>query len=239
MDKAVNTALKRLLHEAREAPPGTTSLQGENGLTATLEESEFGEARMVRVFQEDREVFWSFPLKPGEEKPQFYPEDLPHLPDPVCNVVWTEKGGLVVFWNPTSSPVPVPLLREYASRLEGLEIPPGMEEILTKAKAVGKETASGLGELLQELAPPSFMARVREATKGLLGEGLPEEVEAMAAVVRAFLEEEGWALVKAPDAPGHFQSWTFSKGTVERHLRAVSLMASSTVLLTEKRDTDA
>jgi hypothetical protein len=227
-------ALKKLLAEVREAPPGTTSLEGEEGLSATLEGSTVGEARMVRVSHGFQEIYWNFILQAGENKPHFFPEDLPFIPDVLCAVTWTEKGGLVAFWNPPSSPDTTALMTEFSSRIEGLEVPSEMEEFLSKAKKAGKETAKGLGDLFKDVVPPSFMERAKEAAKGLFGEGLSEDASAIAETVSTFLGEGGWVGEELEGDPGHFFSRAFKKGEAERALRAVSMFGISTVLLTEK-----
>jgi hypothetical protein len=232
--RTMKAALKKLLSEAMEAPAGTTSLEGEEGLSATLEESTVGEARMVRISQGFQEIHWFFMLQPGEERPHFFPDDLPFIQVVSCAVTWTEKGGLMAFWNPESSPDTTRLMTEYSSRLEGMEVPSEIEEFLSKAKSAGKETARGFGEMFKDVVPPSFIEKARDAAKGLFGEGLSEDAAGIAETVSTFLVEGAWTGEEEEGKPGHFYSRTFQKGEAERVLRAVSLLGISTVMLTEK-----
>ena len=98
------SARERLLDEAQQAGPDVTDLEGIRDHTASIVPSDNGPARLVRVMHSGAEVCWVFSLETGEERPQFYPSDLPFSSALSCTVSWDDEAGLAAKWEVPSSP---------------------------------------------------------------------------------------------------------------------------------------
>ena len=98
------SARELLLDEAQRVGPDVTDLDGIRGHTASIVPSVTGPARLVRVMHGGSEVCWVFSLEAGEERPQFYPSDLPFSSDLPCTVSWDHEAGLAAKWEVPSSP---------------------------------------------------------------------------------------------------------------------------------------
>ncbi len=98
------SARERLLYEAQRAGRDVTRLDGIRDHTASIVPSATGPARLVRVRDGGSEVCWIFSLETGEERPQFYPSDLPFSSALSCTVSWDDEAGLAAKWEVPSSP---------------------------------------------------------------------------------------------------------------------------------------
>jgi hypothetical protein len=203
------TARERLLFEAREAAEDVESLEGIRGHTATLERSAHGPARIVRVSHDDAVVSWSFSLEPGEARPDFYPADVPLIPDMRCEMTWDDESGLVVRWREQLDP------QQQAKFRENFESFRDRVEEMT-----GKPLEPGAGVRPEQ---------AKEALASMAFPGLGEVVASRVSEIVAFHEAAGWSLVSGPSS-GPVVKARLKQAETERSVIASSFGASVIVL---------
>ena len=172
------TARERLLFEARKVGPEVTGLEGVRSHTASIESSGFGPSRLIRISCDGSEVCKEFSLEVMEDRPEFYPSDVPFFPSLPCTVLWDDEDGVYVKWS-------VPLSVEETSDFPGrLEVLFGRPEIPGKMPpTVGK---------LEEKAGEERIEIMSEALRDHLESGLPEVALSLVAEVMQFFERRGW-----------------------------------------------
>lgn len=203
------TARERLVAEAKGAAEHLERIEGIRGHSATLERSEHGPSRIVRVWHNGTVVTWSFSLEPGEARPGFYPPDLPFWPDMHCEVTWDDESGLVVQWREPVDP------QRQARFRENLESFKNRVQELT-----GEPLASG-----SQVTP----AQRREALGVLAGKGQEESLEPRVSEIVACHEAAGWSLASGPSS-GPMVRVTLRRGATERSVLASSFGVTMIVL---------
>lgn len=234
-DRGVKSALGRLVREAGKSARGTTTVEGEEGLSAVLEDSEVGQARLIQVFRKGEKVYWSFVVHKGEEEPQFFPEEVPYISSAYCMLSWHQKTGLSVIWTPGTGEEAESYIAEFAAKLEALEIPEGVGELMENVRSVGRQAAAGLKEGLEAVLPPSLFGKLVEVADGMFPKELPEEAMEIANTVSAFLEDRGWAPTGDPETSRVSLSRVFERDGSQQELKVFSMPLVSTVGLWEKR----
>lgn len=232
----MNEAVKSLLKSAARAPAGTKSIDGDLGLVATLEESEDGPARLIRILKGERLIRWSFHIQPGEPEPQFYPPDIPFLPGLVSHLNWHETSGLSVSW----TSVPGEDLHRFQSKLkgmiEGADLPSGFIEAAEKAGRAGKKATSELWKEVRTLIPSSFVEAVSETADNIFGGDVPQEHIAQADAISAFLIDMGWTHGPDHEPSGASLSRVFQKTGKKRELTVRWIFGMCSFLLQESDD---
>ena len=203
------TARERLLAEAREAPEHVGNIEGVRGHSATLERSDHGAARMVRVWHDGSVVSWSFSLEPGEGCPAFYPPDLPFWSDMHCEVTWDDELGLIAKWRGHAD---ARRLSEFRDNIEAFK------------KRVQDLTGEPLGS-----GTPVTPAQRREALEVLAGSGHEERLAERINEIVAFHKAIGWNQVSDPGS-GPVVRVILKRGGVERSLIATGLGVPTIVL---------
>lgn len=234
-DRGVKSALGRLVREAGKSPRGTTTLEGEEGLSAVLEDSEVGQARLIQVFREGRKVYWSFVVHKDEEEPQFFPQEVPYISSAYCMLSWHEKTGLCAIWTPGSGEEAESYIAEFAAKLEALEMPEGVGELMENVRSVGRQATAGLKEGLEAVLPPSLFGKLVKVADEILPKEIPGEARKIADTVSAFLEDHGWAPTGDPEISRISLSRVFERDGSQQELKVFSMPLVSTVGLWEKR----
>jgi len=230
---AMKDSVKNLLRAAAEAPAGSESLDGDQGMIALLEESAHGPARFIRIVEGEKTVRWSFHLLPGEAKPQFYPPDLPFLAGNLTVHAWGDESGLGAFW----TSVPGESLSDFHSEIrpmfDELESTPGIAEVAKLLERTGKKRPPEVWEEAVSLIPPSFLEAYSAAAQRHFGSGVPAELVALADEISDFHDSAGWAsgAGKEPSGPSFMRA--FRKGTRERTLTTRSFLGVSSITLKE------
>ena len=226
-------AVKSLLKAAVAAPIGTNRLEGDQGLVASIEESEEGPARSIRILKDEKLVYWSFQLRPGEPKPQFYLQDIPFILGPMCMVAWYEGSGLSVFWTSLPGKGHARFQSELSSMIEGAELPPGLTEVVEKVGRVGKKVTAEIWEELGGLIPPSFVEAMTEKAHSIFGSEIPQEFITQAEFISSFLSEEGWAPAPGQESSGAVFTRIFRKSEKQRELSVRWFLGVSLIMLKE------
>lgn len=234
-ERAAKSALGRLVREANKSPRGTKVLEGEEGLSATLEESEVGQARIVRVLKEGEEIHWSFVVQKDEARPHFFPDEVPHVPSASCMLSWHRNTGVSAIWTMGHGDQGESLLAEFAAKLQAIEMPEGVDELVENVKTFGKQGAASLKEGLEAVLPKPFLGRLVEAAEGIFPRDLPEAVMEIANTVSGFLEDRGWTPTAEPESSRISWSRAFEREGSGRELKVFSTALASTVGLWERR----
>lgn len=227
-------AASRLMKEALRAEAGVVMLEGEGGLTASIEASDLGPSRMVRVHRDGSDVCWTFSLQADEQQPSFYPPDLPFVSGVPCSATWRAESGISAMWMLPPSPEWRSVLRSRMHSLEGLDLPDEVRVFAERLKAESKAGRIALMRELRDALPASFLERAREAFGDLFEQGLPDEASTLMSVVVSFHEERGWKASSEPGDSTSARRWTLQKeGRRERHLLAMSAAGIASVALSE------
>lgn len=234
-ERAAKSALGRLVREANKSPRGTRVLEGEEGLSATLDESEVGQARMVRVLREGEEVYWSFVVQKDEPRPHFFPDEVPHVPSASCMLSWHRNTGINAIWTLGHGDHGESLLAEFAAKLQAIEMPEGMDELVENVKSFGKQGAASLKEGLEAVLPQPFLGKLVDAAEGMFPKELHESAMEIANTVSGFLEGRGWTPTAEPECSRVSWSRTFEREGSGRELKVFSMALASTVGLWERR----
>ena len=129
-----------------------TVLDGIRDHTASIVSSDAGPARIVRVMRGGSEVCWVFSLEIGEERPQFYPTDLPFSTDLPCTVTWDDETGVTVKWNVPPSPEWDSQMKESMARLVGTR-PAGFTDLSERLRRKTTEDASAVARCRASALP--------------------------------------------------------------------------------------
>ena len=253
------SACERLLDEAKRAGPEVTVLHGERGHTASIESSETGPARLVRVMREGHEVCWTFSLEGGEGRPQFYPSELPFIGDLPCTVTWDDETGLAMNWKFRPSPDWGPQLKErmvrhwktnplpdgfavLADQLKGktreelIEVMRARRDTLAdqlrgKTREERIEVARALRDSMQS---QPMMVWARDAVGDLFETALPDEATALISGVVTFHRDRGWTIDSEGGKPPISERKILGHGDRKRELLAMSAMGITLVRLSDQ-----
>lgn len=228
-------ALRRLIAAAQVADPSVGRLEGRDGLVATIETSDTGAARMVRVHRNGAPIHWGFSIRPGEAKPPFYPGDLPWLPTNFCNVWWSPESGTGVMWVGEDADSPQSPGDDAMHALGGMVSAPEMQAFVARLQEmIGEGKKSEAARHIAEMLP----AGVRDRAKRLWEEYLaPKMTDAAAAIVdevTRYHQANGWEVVPAEAEFPAARRWHLRQDGRERELTASGVMGASMVTLGEK-----
>ena len=252
-------ACERLLDEAKKAGPDVTVLDGEEGHTASLETSETGPARLVRVMLEGREVCWTFSLESGEERPPFYPSELPFMTDLPCTLTWDGETGLAMTWKFLPSPEWKAQLKERMVRFwETNQFPDGFSDQADQLKGKTKEEMIEVmrkrrdtlldqleGKTREEkievarafrdtIMPPPMIDWVKDAFGDLFESALPDEATALISEVVTFHRNGGWTIDSEDGKPPKWEHKVLGLGDRQRQLTMWSAMGITVVQLSDQ-----
>jgi hypothetical protein len=230
----MNEGVKDLLREATRAAPGTVVLEGRSGLVAELQESVNGPARLIRILEGDREVFWTFQLHPGEARPQFYPEDLPFLAGHLIFAASWGESGLSASWANMPGADLEKFNAEVRPMVEKLAELPGVSQVAELLKKPGKGRAAEILEQVQTLIPSSFLDTYSEAARRHFGSEVPPELLTRVDEISAFHEAAGWSQIDGEEPKWPSFTRRFQKGEKQRELSIQSFLWMSSIMLKER-----
>ena len=202
-------------------------------MVAFLEDSQHGPACLVRIQKDGRPIRWSFALQPGEPRPQFYPEDLPFLPDLLCLVAWSDESGLSTSWASLPGEELGAFQAKLKEMLEGEDIPFGPREAAERLGRAGKKMGGGLWDELRSLIPPSLVEALSDTADGIFGREAPQKMVGHADTISAFLATQGWAQNPGPEPSGASLVRVFSKMGKERELTVRWFLGMGSIILKE------
>ncbi|MFG1691435.1 hypothetical protein ACGF5M_04705 [Gemmatimonadota bacterium] len=222
------TAREHLLFEALRAGPEVTTLDGIRGHTASIEPSQAGPARIIRVLHGETEVCWAFSLEAGEARPEFYPQELPYIVTLPCTLLWDDENGYHVSWMVPQSPDFQTELEKRLKSLEGMELPEGMAALAADLPGKSKDEKIAMMRELRESIPQATLEQGRE----VLGD-LPDTVHDLISEVLHFHESRGWTVSPEKVGPGASQRFSIRSEGRERHFYAMAAMGITVVQLFE------
>jgi hypothetical protein len=226
-------ALKSLLLRATRATSDVSTLEGEAGLTAHIEHSPAGPARLIRIEHDGTERYRNVLVQPGEPRPDFYPEEIPFAARAFCNATWSEEFGLAVLWSLPAETLEIPGQKEAAALPQ-----PGdagaVEDFVRRFLVADKEEKLRMVQELSGLAGESFMRGIEEAFGDVRAGELPPEAQALSAELITLHVQAGWEVHPDPDHGGPGHGWTLTQNGRRRRLAARSMLGMSTVTLAEK-----
>lgn len=226
-------ALKNLLLRATQASSGVSRLEGDGGLSASIEHSSLGPARLIRVNRSGIERFRNILVQPGEPRPHFYPADIPFTARAYCNATWSADFGLAVFWSLPVERLDIPGKEELAA-LQQPRDSHAVEEFVRRFLAASKEDKLQMVQELSGLVGESFMRRIEETFGNISQEELPAEAQALSADLITFHLQAGWDVSPDPDHGGPGHGWILMLDERRRQLSARSMLGMSTVALAER-----
>jgi len=223
------TARERLLFEAKDLPRDVLRLDGIRGHSATVELSDHGPSRIVRVFHEGVEVCWTFAVDAAEPRPQFYPDDVPLVGSLSATVTWDDETGLHVTWMPATEDQAAAFKR----RFEAVDRGALQKALADRAQERRDTTAEGRREPSGDVADGAPSPSAAFLKQALLDEDLSAEAEGAIEEIVAFHERAGWKV--APDGPaqGPKQHFTMHRGSAERALSVFSALGIATIGLSQ------
>ena len=248
---------QRLLDEAKRAGPEVTVLDGEGGHIASIESSETGPARLVRVMLEGREVCWAFSLESGEGRPQFYPSELPFITDLPCTVTWDGETGLAMKWKFLPSPEWGAQLKERMVRLwKTKPLPDGCPDLADQPRGKTREELIEVMRARRDALADQLRGKTREEqievarafrdtimpqpmmdwAKDVLGSetALPDEATALISEVVTFHRDGGWTIDSEGGKSPIWERKILGHGDRKRQLVAMSAMGITLVQLSDQ-----
>ncbi len=186
-------------------PVDVWSLEGIRGHLASLEASANGPARIIHVSHEGSEVCTMFTLGPGEQRPQFYPEDVPFLQEFGSVVAWDKDGGLKVIWSTRRTEAQKTEFKEWMAKVDFSAMP---EELRTLGEQMQGKTKEEMKQLMRDSLgnlPESVTDWSKQLFGGALSAGPPDYLDTGLADIVSFHEEAGWTAERREGTEGPFK----------------------------------
>ena len=227
------TARERLLFEALKAGPEVSTLDGIRGHRASIQASEAGPARIIRIFHGETEVCWAFSLEAGETRPEFYPQELPFIATLPCVLLWDDGIGYTVNWTVPQSPEWQADLKERLKSLEGMGLPEGMAALAADLSGKPKDEKVAMMRELLESTPQATIDHAKAVFGDLFSSDLPDTVHDLISEVLRFHESRGWIVSPEKGGPGASRRFSIRREGSERQFVAMAVMGMTTVHLSE------
>ena len=173
---------------------------------------------------------WVFSLETGEQRPQFYPRDLPFNTDLPCTLTWDDETGLSMRWDVPPSPESVSKLKESMARFSEIRRPTGFAGLPERLSGKTKEKRAAVRRELRESTPQSW---IEQATAALGGWDLPDAATALMSDLAAFHQEQGWTVEEEKVRSPISTKTTWGLGARRRRLLTMSAVGMTAIELSE------